>query len=170
MHIKNLASFGLVLFALTGCEPQGADHNVGGNAIEPDNTKVNQQDRQADAKTPFDQAENGSDIATTAAIRREILKTDGLSTNADNIKIITANGMVTLRGVVASEGERETVRAIAQRIAGSPDKIDMQLEVDPDGEKAEMKEAHEEAQERAEEKAEKVEDANDPLQDPVRNR
>src|SRR5687768_9611157 len=82
MHMRHIASVGVLVLAIAGCEPQPADRDLGGNnVVEPDNTKVNQQDREADTKTPFDQAENGSDIATTAAIRREILKTDGLSTN-----------------------------------------------------------------------------------------
>src|SRR5688500_17228751 len=118
MSIRHFTTIGLLAAALAACEPRPAGPGEGDALIEPDNTARNAQDRRDDAKTPFDQAEKGSDIATTAAIRREILKTDGLSTNADNVKIITANGMVTLRGVVASESERETVKAIAVRIAG----------------------------------------------------
>jgi hypothetical protein len=137
MSIRHFTTIGL-LVALAACEPRPAGTGEGDAIVEPDNTARNAQDRNDQAKTPFDQAEKGSDIATTAAIRREILKTDGLSTNADNIKIITADGMVTLRGVVASESERETVKAIAVRIAGAPEKVDVQLEVDDDpDEKAE---------------------------------
>ena len=143
-HVTTIAI--LALASLGGCEtrtgePGLPDRDLAGSyerevrPTEPDNTSRNAEDRQSDAKTPFDQNENAADIATTAAIRREVLKTDGLSTNADNIKIITAGGVVTLRGVVASEAERETVRAIAGRIAGSADKVDVQLDVDPDGDK-----------------------------------
>jgi hyperosmotically inducible periplasmic protein len=143
MSIRTLTSFGVLLVALAGCEPRPADTAERGvdvdvdehkadRPVEPDNTARNVRDRDDAAKTPFDQAENGADIALTAAIRREILKTDGLSTNADNVKIITAAGRVTLRGVVEDQSELDTVKAIATRLAGSADKVDVQLEIDPD--------------------------------------
>jgi hyperosmotically inducible periplasmic protein len=165
-HFTMLAT--LFLAPLAGCEPRPADQDgvlerepgASERATEPDNTARNAEDRRTDAKTPFDQAENGADIATTAAIRREILKAEGLSTNADNIKIITSNGQVTLRGVVENESEREQVRAIAQRIAGSADKVDMQLEIDPDGEKVEDREG--------DAREDDVEGAREPVQDPTR--
>jgi osmotically-inducible protein OsmY len=51
-----------------------------------------------------------------------------LSTTAHNVKIISANGAVTLRGPVNSEEERTAIGKKAQSIAG-PDKVDNQLEV-----------------------------------------
>jgi len=146
MSIRTFTSFGLLVAALSACEPRPADtggergvevdanrdEHKADRPVEPDNTARNVQDRDAASKTPFDQAENGSDIALTAAIRREILKTDGLSTNADNVKIITSGGRVTLRGVVEDQSELDTVKAIATRLAGSPEKVDVQLEIDPD--------------------------------------
>lgn len=152
MSIRKFTTFGLLFGAITACEPRPADQPApSGPVIDgvegedaarrgPDSTARNQEDRAAGSKTPFDQAESGADIATTAAIRREILRTEGLSTNADNIKIITENGMVTLRGVVNSDAELETVRSIATRIAGSPEKVDVQIEVDPDAAEKEGRE------------------------------
>lgn len=177
MTIRTLTSFGVLLVALAGCGPGPADTAERGvevdagqqkadRPVEPDNTARNVRDRDEAAKTPFDQAENGADIALTAAIRREILKTDGLSTNADNVKIITAGGRVTLRGVVEDQSELDTVKAIATRLAGSPDKVDVQLEIDPD----------DAADEAEDEKVERdlegdLEDGarpHDPVEDPAR--
>jgi hyperosmotically inducible periplasmic protein len=167
-HFTTIAIF--AFSTLAACEPRTGEPGEPGRdpaglnerearPTEPDNTARNAQDRETNAKTPFDQNENGADIATTAAIRREILKTEGLSTNADNVKIITADGMVTLRGVVASEAERETVRSIAQRIAGSADKVDVQLDIDPDGDKADKVDAEDDRED-------EVEGARDPVQNP----
>jgi len=51
-----------------------------------------------------------------------------LSTTAKNVKIITVNGVVTLRGPVNSPQEKETIEATAQHIAGT-NTVDNQLEI-----------------------------------------
>lgn len=56
------------------------------------------------------------------------MATKGLSTNAKNVKIITENGVVTLRGPVASEAEKEQIGAMVKVCAGV-DKYTNQLEV-----------------------------------------
>jgi len=53
---------------------------------------------------------------------------DGLSLNARNVKVITLNGRVTLRGPVNSEAEKSAIAEIANRVA-QPDKVDNQLEI-----------------------------------------
>jgi osmotically-inducible protein OsmY len=53
---------------------------------------------------------------------------DSLSMIAKNIKIITIDGVVTLRGPVQNPREKEIIEAKAQQIAGI-DRIDNQLEV-----------------------------------------
>ena len=78
--------------------------------------------------TPLDQGNSQADIDTTAQIRKEILATDGMSMNAKNVKIITMNGHVTLRGPVNSEDEKHQIGDIANRIAQSSN-VDNQLEV-----------------------------------------
>ena len=65
---------------------------------------------------------------TTAAIRRAVVKDDSLSATAKNVKIITANGTVTLRGPVKTEAEKTKIAELAQSAAGNA-KIDNQLEV-----------------------------------------
>lgn len=91
------------------------------------NTGVNVRDRDGTAQTPMDQKENKADIATTADIRKRIVDTK-MSVNAHNVKIITEDGKVTLRGPVNTEQEKRTIEQIAQRVAGT-NKVDSQLEV-----------------------------------------
>jgi hypothetical protein len=95
---------------------------------EPDNTTRNVRDRDSSMLTPLDQGNSQADIDTTAQIRKEILATDGMSMNAKNVKIITMNGHVTLRGPVNSEDEKHQIGDIANRIAQSSN-VDNQLEV-----------------------------------------
>ncbi len=66
-----------------------------------------------------DQTKTSSgDVILTSEIRRELLKQYGLSTNAANIKIITDNGRVTLRGRVESAEEKTKVEQVAYDCAG----------------------------------------------------
>ena len=81
---------------------------------KPDNTGVNKRDADTElTKTPGDQGQNQGDIDTTAAIRKRVVDMD-LSTNADNAKIITEGGKVTLRGVVDSDEEKQTLERLAR--------------------------------------------------------
>ena len=74
-----------------------------------------------------DQNENKADIATTADIRQRVVETE-MSVKAQNVKIITQDGKVTLRGPVQTEAEKQQVEAIALAIAGEGN-VDNQLEV-----------------------------------------
>jgi osmotically-inducible protein OsmY len=65
-----------------------------------DNSGRNQRDRSMETKTSGDQSESSADINITAAIRRAVMHEDSLSMMAKNVKIITADGVVTLRGPV----------------------------------------------------------------------
>ena len=56
------------------------------------------------------------------------MKDSELSTTAKNIKIITANGQVTLRGPVKTAQEKAKIDQIAKSAAGGA-QIDDQLEV-----------------------------------------
>jgi hyperosmotically inducible periplasmic protein len=97
-------------------------------STSPDNTAVNERDADGATKTPLDQNENQADVTTTAEIRKRIVAQDGLSINAQNAKIITADGKVTLRGPVESAGERDTLDKIAKDVAGEAN-VNNQLEV-----------------------------------------
>jgi osmotically-inducible protein OsmY len=94
-----------------------------------DNTRVNTRDRDPAAKTPIDQNENKADVDVTASIRKRVVETK-MSVNAQNVKIITQDGKVTLRGPVASAEEKKQIEDIATSVAGA-DKVDSQLEVAP---------------------------------------
>jgi osmotically-inducible protein OsmY len=98
---------------------------------DADNTKKNERDRDGASKTPMDQNENKEDIAITAAIRRGVMDDDELSTTAKNAKIITADGVVTLRGPVKSDAEKSTIEALAKGTDGVKS-VDNQLEVAAD--------------------------------------
>jgi osmotically-inducible protein OsmY len=90
----------------------------------PDNSAQNKDqgltaDNQANAKT---------DRMTTANIRKAIIADKDLSTYAHNVKIITVNGAVTLKGPVTSDGEKEKVASDAASVV-SADKITNHLTV-----------------------------------------
>ena len=98
------------------------------SAPAPNNTAVNKRDADLATKLPTDQGENPADRERTAEIRKKILDTKDLSVNARNIKVITADGKVTLRGPVDSDAEREVIAKLAAEIAGESN-VDNQLEV-----------------------------------------
>ena len=93
-----------------------------------DNTRLNARDRNNSTLTPLDQGNSKSDVATTAQIRKEIIAGKNMSVNARNVKIITNNGRVTLRGPVNTAEEKRLIGEIAERIARS-ENVDNQLEV-----------------------------------------
>ena len=91
------------------------------------NTGVNVRDRDSVAKTPVDQKENQADIAITADIRKQVVATE-MSVNGHNVKIITQDGKVTLRGPVKTAAEKTRIEEIARAVAGD-NNVDNQLEV-----------------------------------------
>jgi osmotically-inducible protein OsmY len=98
-------------------------------AQAPDNTKVNKRDRNAGEVTADQQKANSADLDLTKSIRRSIVEDKALSTYAHNIKIITQNGVVTLKGPVKSDEEKKSVLAKAVSSAGGSDKVVDQLSV-----------------------------------------
>lgn len=93
-----------------------------------DNTAKNERDSSGETKTSGDQSNSPEDIKITADIRRAVVADGSLSMTAKNVKIITAEGMVTLRGPVKSAEEKATITRLAKSAAGAA-KIDNQLEV-----------------------------------------
>src|SRR5215475_11633470 len=83
-----------------------------------DNTKTNERDRSGKTKTSGDQSNSSADLKITQAIRQALMKDSELSTTAKNIKVITANGEVTLRGPVKTVQEKAKVDQIAKSTAG----------------------------------------------------
>jgi len=107
-------------------EPPGT--NEPSPSAPPDNTKVNERDRDAAAPTPLDQRENETDLKITQQIRQAVMADKSLSFTAKNVKIITQGGKVTLRGPVNTMQERSAIEAAARKVAGAT-QIDNQLEV-----------------------------------------
>ena len=99
------------------------------NQADADNTAKNQRDRSGEAKTSGDQSNSPEDLKTTQAIRKALMKDSSLSMTAKNIKIIAADGQVTLRGPVKSADEKSRIDQLAKASAGKA-KIDNQLEVE----------------------------------------
>lgn len=83
-----------------------------------DNTAINARDRHLTTKTPLNQGDDSTDIKLTAEIRRRVMEQPKFSINAQNIKIISATGHVTLRGPVANKAEKDTIEKIANDVAG----------------------------------------------------
>jgi hyperosmotically inducible protein len=98
------------------------------DASPADNTKLNERDRNANEPTANRQKQNRSDREITQQVRKAIVKDKSLSTYAHNVKVITQNGMVTLKGPVHSEEEKKAIEAKAAEVAGQ-DKVTNQLDV-----------------------------------------
>ncbi len=93
-----------------------------------DNTAQNVRDKGGDTLTPMSQSESQPDLKLAAAIRHAIVEDNQLSTTAKNIKVITDNGKVTLRGPVSTSHEKTLIAAKAGAIAGEGN-VDNQLDV-----------------------------------------
>ena len=85
----------------------------------PDNSAINARDTKGGPLTPENQSEKAADRDLTRKIRQAIISEEGLSTIAKNVKIITVDGVVTLRGPVNSPQEREQIVARALSFAGN---------------------------------------------------
>jgi hyperosmotically inducible periplasmic protein len=88
---------------------------------------VNVRDREATAVTPADQKENKSDIEITANIRERLVATK-MSVDAQNAKIVTRHGKLTLRGTVKTAPEKQQFEQICQDVAAAQN-VDSQREV-----------------------------------------
>ncbi len=93
-------------------------------AQTPDNTANNK----GDTQTADKQSNSKADREITAKVRKEIVDDKDLSTYAHNVKVITNNGVVTLKGPVKSEDEKAKVAELAASVV-SADKITNELTV-----------------------------------------
>jgi osmotically-inducible protein OsmY len=122
-----------ILCGLLGTSGWAADQSKpisepsGTSSTNVDNTAKNARDREDATLTPGDQGKSKSDLETTRNIRRALMKNHDLSITAKNIKIITVDGKVTLRGPVKTQQERDLINQIAQQEGVSS--LDNQLEV-----------------------------------------
>jgi hyperosmotically inducible protein len=87
--------------------------------VTPNNTAVNVRDRAPDAMTAGEQLNAQGDLALTRRIRWAMVKDSSLSMLGHSVKIVTANGDVTLRGPVDTEAEKIDIASKAKSIAGA---------------------------------------------------
>ena len=92
-----------------------------------DNTKTN---KDKTSPTADHQKMNPADRELTKKIRASINRDKTLSTYAHNVKIVTQNGQVTLKGPVRSEEEKRAIEAKAAEVAGQ-DKVSSELDIKP---------------------------------------
>ena len=115
----------LILACVTGLSlaAMAADEKT-----KADNTATNERDRSGETQTSGDQSNSSADLKITQAIRQALMKDGELSTTAKNIKVITENGQVTLRGPVKNVQEKARVDQLAKSAAGGARIVD-QLDV-----------------------------------------
>ena len=101
---------------------------AGDDKTKPDNTAINERDRSGETETSGDQSNSSADLKITQAIRQALVKDSELSLTAKNIKVITNNGQVTLRGPVKNAQEKAKISQLAKSAAGGA-QIDNQVEV-----------------------------------------
>lgn len=95
----------------------------------PDNTGQNKRDRKADAVTADKQSNAATDRALLQTIRKAVMAEPNFSTNAQNVKIVVRQGLVTLRGPVKNDLEKKRIEELAT-VAGAQ-KIANRIEVTP---------------------------------------
>jgi hyperosmotically inducible periplasmic protein len=126
IHINRSTWTLLVLSSLLSVGSLSAQQS----AAPADNTTVNQRDRNPNEPTADLQKNNPSDRDITQQIRRAIMKDKSLSSYAHNVKIITQNGQVTLKGPVRSDEKKRAIEAKATEIVGE-NKVTSELDIKP---------------------------------------
>jgi hyperosmotically inducible periplasmic protein len=118
---RNIVRISLCTGLLLGTVSLGSAQEPASQQAAPaaDNTKMNQGDQNKRVPTADQQKENRSDRDITQQIRQSIMDDKSLSTYAHNVKIITQDGQVTLKGPVRSESEKQTIAAKATEVAGA---------------------------------------------------
>lgn len=96
---------------------------------QPDNSRNNKGDNGKGGTTADQQQNNPADRELARKIRKSIVSDSSLSTNAHNIKVIVRDGMVTLKGPVHTEDEKNAIGAKASEAAGGNDKVQNELTV-----------------------------------------
>ena len=126
--VRTFLIIGMIIAGLTLAVAQGPGEQ--GSYPASANTKMNSQDPGKSKPAADQQKKNRSDQRITRRIRRAIMKDRSLSTDACNVTIITQNGVVTLKGPVRSEEEKNTIEAKASEIAGEG-KVVNELQITP---------------------------------------
>ena len=123
--LQFLAALALASVLLTPKFALGQDQSTAPTAATPDNSATNK----AHTTTADQQSEASSDRMLTQKIRKSIIADKSLSMYGHNVKIITKDGAVTLKGPVHSDDEKQNIGAKAAEAAGGADKVTNQLTV-----------------------------------------
>ncbi|HET9407556.1 MAG TPA: BON domain-containing protein [Candidatus Sulfotelmatobacter sp.] len=126
--VRSLLCAGLLLG--TGALASAQEPSTQQTSPAPDNTKVNERDMSQNEPTADQQKENRSDRDITQQIRQSIMKDKSLSTYAHNVKVVTQDGQVTLKGPVRSEDEKKAIETKAAEVAGNG-KVTSELRIKP---------------------------------------
>jgi len=125
-----MAAAGALALPIAYTQPAfSADPHDHDKAVDADNTGKNARDAEGRTLTPMDQGESEADRTITQNIRKAVVDHDTLSTNAKNVKIITQNGVVTLRGPVKNPEEKAAIASVAQKTGGVK-RVDNQIEIE----------------------------------------
>ena len=123
-----LASAALVGGAVSTVNAAPSDYTPSTDKSAPDNSAQNVRDRDSASMTPMDQSNKPEDIDLTRRVRQAVESDSNLSTDAKNVKIITVDGEVWLRGPVKTAQEKAEISRAAHDVAG-PGKVHDQIQV-----------------------------------------
>jgi osmotically-inducible protein OsmY len=118
MNKKNillLSSLGLILIA---CNPHDSKPKSQYMVDNESFTENQPYQNQEESFTPQDQSESASDRTISQKVRQAIMADDSLSASGKNIKIITFNGKVTLKGFVENANEKQQIVRKASQVSG----------------------------------------------------
>jgi len=127
VDMKKILLLTMLSMTLIACDKQDKPHTLTVSE-DADNSGQNVRDRDSRTKTPLDQSESEADRTITQKIRQALISDTALSVNAKNIKVITINGVVTLRGPVANAQEKEIIAKKVSEVQGVT-RLDNQLEI-----------------------------------------
>lgn len=128
---KRVSTSVLILMAFvvtTGFMTRSQAQSTDQQATSPDNTKMNAQDRDKASPTADQQKDNRSDREITQQIRQSLMNDKSLSTYGHNVKVVTQNGQVTLKGPVRSDDEKKAIESKATEVAGE-NKVTSELNI-----------------------------------------
>lgn len=114
-----LASAAIVGGAVCTVSAASSDYLPSSDKSAADNSAQNVRDRGNDTMTPMDQSNRPEDVDLTRRVRQVVESDSGLSTDAKNVKIITVDGVVWLRGPVKSAQEKAEIARAAHNVAGA---------------------------------------------------
>lgn len=128
MYYRKIFLVASLVAAIGACSATDENRTTTDDVVKADNTAINQRDQSEAKLTPMDQGTSEADRMLTQSIRQAVVENASLSMNAKNVKVISIDGVVTLRGPVENATEKQTIVDAARAIAGVTRVVD-ELEV-----------------------------------------